>query len=71
MSLVGRHCLKVISLVHADVHEGHVMSQLNHVTSTTIIIDASHWDESGVKSCTCSVQHKKKSGKILREVGVP
>ena len=64
----GRRCSLVLSLVHADLHEDHVISQLNHVTSTNIVMSQFPEGEVVSKSCLCSVQHRKKSGKLLREV---
>ena len=58
----GHHCRLVVSLVHADLHEDHVINQLCHVTSTSITIQplTIHTDE----PYKCSIQHKRKSGKV-------
>lgn len=70
-SATGRRCSLVMSLVHADLHDDHVISQLNHVTSTNIVMSQfpeGVGNEIVSKSCLCSVQHRKRSGKLLREV---
>ena len=62
----------VVCLVHADLHQNHVISQLCHVTSTNIVVRSI--DKESITSgrdgaCgLCSITHQRKSGKILRKV---
>jgi hypothetical protein len=62
-----------VCLVHTDLHQDHVTTQLRHVTSTSILVQridpgttSSHTSGSGL----CSVTHKRKSGKVLRKVSI-
>ena len=70
---VGRCCSVVVCLVHTDLHQDHVTTQLHHVTSTSILVQridpgttSSHSNVSGL----CSVTHQRKSGKVLRKVSI-
>ena len=61
---VGNHCLLVLSLVHSDLHEDHVISQLTHVTSTVVSMQA----PPPLTDNLCSVYHRRKSGKVSKQV---
>ncbi|XP_064384553.1 elongator complex protein 5-like [Halichondria panicea] len=61
---LGHHCLLVLSLVHADLHEDHVISQLSHVTSTVVSMQT----PPPLTDYLCSVYHRRKSGKISKQV---
>ena len=58
----------VVLLVHADLHQDHVISQLRHVMSTSILVQPANTTGG---SSLCSVTHQRKSGKVLRKVSWP
>ena len=49
-----RRCGLVVGLVHSDLHDCHVTSQLNHVMSTTIEINRG---PSGIRTFANSIIH--------------
>ena len=57
----------MVCLVHADLHQDHVITQLHHVTSTSLLAQRIG-QSSGSISGLCSVTHQRKSGKVLRKV---
>ena len=67
---VGGRCSMIVCLVHADLHQDHVISQLRHVTSTSILVQ--HINSGTTGQCNgsglCSITHQRKSGKVLRKV---
>ena len=57
----------MICLVHAGLHQDHMITQLRHVTSTSLLVQRI-CQSSGSISGLCSVTHQRKSGKVLRKV---
>ena len=59
----------MVCLVHTDLHQDHVISQLSHVTSTSILVQCNDPGRSS-GSGLCSITHQRKSGKVLRKVSI-
>ena len=55
--------------MHSDLHQDHVISQLSHVMSTSILVQRvdPKVTTTGVTGL-CSLTHQRKSGKVLRKV---
>lgn len=59
-------------LLHYDLHDDHVIKALHHVMSSIVrieppnpdLITTTHHHHTGI----CSILHKRKTGKILKEV---
>ena len=62
----------IVCLVHADLHQDHVIAQLHHVTSTSILVQRIDpgTTSQGSGSGLCSITHQRKSGKVLRKVSM-
>ena len=71
-NFVGGYCSVMVCLIHADLHQDHVISQLCHVMSTSVLVqrdDTKSTDGGSNGGCgLCSVTHQRKSGKVLRKV---
>lgn len=63
--IIGKIYSTSYYLIHHDLCEDHVSNGLHHVMSSTIRMFPRRNDQ----KLLCSVCHKRKSGKILREVG--
>lgn len=58
-----QNCCLVIALLHADLHEDHVISQLDHVMPTSVHVTSS--SERGPRLQRAETVHRKRSGKVL------
>ena len=69
---VGEYCSLLVCLVHADLHQDHVISQFCHVTSTSMLVQSDDLSSTAAAhsgGCgLCAVTHRRKSGKVLRKV---
>lgn len=68
LNLLGSTVATVLYLVHGDLHDSHVMAELNFVTSTRIIIKSQEPTDNlmGQKG-SCSIVHCKKSGRVVKK----
>lgn len=61
---LGRECGLVVGLLHSDLHDSHVISQLNHVISTIIEINPLSSTLHSLHHFQLGVKHCKNSGKL-------
>ena len=56
---------QVVCLVHADLHDDHGLTQIEHVATSVIKVQPSSLDSFLMAS---SILHKRMSGKVIRVV---
>lgn len=70
MSLSGSLYSTVYYLLHYDLHDDHVIKALHYVMSSIVRVEPPNPDLITTHRHTgiCSIIHKRKTGKILKEV---
>ena len=68
----GQQCPTVCSLLHADLHDDHVISALHHIMSSVIQVEPVKLLQYPTSRCcstgSCILTHHRKSGKLIKKV---
>ncbi|KAL5480066.1 hypothetical protein EMCRGX_G023685 [Ephydatia muelleri] len=68
LKLLGSKVAALLYIVHSGLHDSHVMSELNHVTFTCILLKSQEpTDNRTGQKGSCSIVHCKKSGRVIKK----